>query len=252
VTTPLRFVLVRPRSPGNVGSVARAMKNFGFTELVLVDPRLHRAGDGAHSEPYFERESRKMAWHAEDVLEKARTVATFAEGVRGCGLVLATAPHGGTRMKNLTPEEAAEAIANEAAPPPALVFGSESSGLTNEELAACSGVVVIPTDPAYRDLNVAQSAVVMAYICFRRAGTVRPPHKPERATHSEEEAVADGLKRLALNTGFLKSGQEPVARELRALVHRAGLSRREAGLLRSFLRRAGVGSRLGGSRLKDR
>ena len=237
MSPPLGFVLVRPRSPGNVGSVARAMKNFGFSDLILVDPRLNRERDEAGSEPYFERESRRMAWHAEDILDRAQTVPDLKTAVSDRGLVLATAPQGHPHFRNLSPEEAAEAICGSPLPPPALVFGSESSGLTLEELALCAGVVVIPTDPAYRDLNLAQSVVLMAYLAFRRADAPRAPHKPDRAGHEEAESVAEGFLDLAKRAEFLKSGNEPVSRELRALFHRADLSRRESELLRSLIRR---------------
>jgi tRNA/rRNA methyltransferase len=237
VTADVRFVLVRPRSPGNVGSVARAMKNFGLRDLVLVDPRLHRAGDSPGEEPYFEREARRMAWHAADVLESSRTVATLAQALEGVGFALATAPRATAGLEALGPEEAAGRLAAEAAHPPALVFGSESSGLTLEELALCAGVVVIPTSPAYRDLNLAQSAGLLAYLIFRSGGGVRAAAAPERATQEMVAAVGEDLLDLALQVRFLHHRESPVGRELRGLLQRAGLSRREAGLLRSLGKR---------------
>lgn len=232
-----RVVLVRPRSPGNVGSVARALKNFGLADLVLVDPRLHRAGDTGSEEPYFERESRRMAWGASDLLERARTCATLAEAVAGCGLVLATAPRAYSGVPGLTPEEGAERLSQDAGHPSALLFGSESSGLTLDEISACSGVVVIPTDPAYRDLNLAQSAVLMAYLIFRASAHGRPPGRHEPAPHEEVDSVALAWLDLARDAGFLKHAGAPVGRELRAILHRMGLSRRETGLLKSLGRR---------------
>ena len=216
------------------------MKNFGLDDLVLVDPRLHRSGDREGDEPYFERESRRMAWRASDVLDAARTAGTLREAVADCGVVLATAPRACAGLPGLTPEEGARVLAGAAPAPAALVFGSESSGLTKEESALAAGVVVIPTDPSYRDLNLAQSVVLMAYLCFRERGGAPPPGRPEAATHEEVEAVAEGLRTLARETGFLQRGGEPVARELKGLLHRAGLSRRETGLLRSLGRRIQV------------
>lgn len=235
----VRFVLVRPRTPGNVGSVARAMKNFGFGDLVLVDPRLHRARDRPGDEPAFERESKRMAWGAADLLESARQVGTIEEAISGCGLVLGTAPQAVNRVRSLLPEEAADLLCAELEPQPALVFGSESSGLTSAEAARLAGVVVIPTDPRYRDLNVAMSAVVLAYL-LRRGTSPHPGfHGDPRAPHAEVEACADGMLTLGLRSGFLPDTGAPVARELRAMLHRAGLSSRETGLLRSFWRRIG-------------
>ncbi len=234
---PARVVLVRPRSPGNVGSVARAMKNFGMTDLCLVDPRLHRASDRQGEAPYFETESRRMAWHASDILDRGRTFRTLAAAVADCGVVLATSPQPVSRMRTLSPEEAAAMLAKRSDAPGAVVFGSESSGLTNDEAALCSGVIVIPTDPAYRDLNLAQSAAVIGYV-FYRAGreTAGLESEPELAlaSHAFVEETAGAMTEVALRAGFLKQGGAPVGRELRHLLHRAGLSRREAELFRSF------------------
>lgn len=232
----LRFVLVRPRSPGNVGAVARAMKNFGFSDLALVDPRLHRARDEAGAEPFFESESRRMAWHASDLLEAARFFPDLRSAVAECGRVLATAPQACARMPALSPEHAVEVLTGPSDRPGAIVFGSESSGLTLEEMALCAGVIVIPTDPAYRDLNLAQSVVVMAYLLFR-AGRVPSARKSSAAGHAEVQRVADLLLDLARSSDFLKQGGEPVAHELEVFLHRAALSPREAGLLSSLFRK---------------
>jgi len=238
VTAP-RVVLVRPRSPGNVGSVARALKNFGMRDLVLVDPRLHRSADRPGEEPFFEAESRRMASHAADVLAESRTAPTVAEAVADCTVVFATAPQPSGRLRTLTPEEVAAALAALAeGERGALLFGSESSGLTNDELALSAGLLVIPTDPAYRDLNLAQSVAVVAYLCFRaardRAGLDAVRSLPEPAAHAFVEGTADALLEVARRSEFLKGGGPPMARELRQLLHRMGLSRREAELFRSL------------------
>ncbi|MGC8723470.1 MAG: RNA methyltransferase [Acidobacteriota bacterium] len=233
---PLRFVLVRPRTPANVGSVARAMKNFGFQDLILVDPRLHRSQDLPGSPPLFETESRRTAWGAVDVLGAARTVGSLEEAVAGCQVVLATAPHAHAKLPTLTPEAAADRVGRPGVDA-ALVFGSESSGLTLRELSACGRVVVIPTDPAYRDLNVAQSAVLLAYLAFRAGGGAAPAAAPEPANHEQVEAAAQQLLNVAERIRFLRHPGAPVGRELRSMLHRFGLSRREVGLIRSFLRR---------------
>ena len=96
---------------------------------------------------------------------------------------------------------------------------------------------MIPTDPSYRDLNVAQSAVVMAYLVFKRTEVPRAPRKPDLAGHAEVEAAAEGFVEIAKRVEFLKSGREPVSRELKALFHRVGLTARETELLRSLARR---------------
>lgn len=237
MSADLRFVLVRSRSPGNVGSVARAMKNFGFDDLCLVDPRLNRDHDLPGSEPYFEREARRLAWHATDVFDRASRAGSLEEAVADRGVVLATAPRAYRGVTSMSPEEGAERLAEAAEERPALVFGSESSGLTLEEIARCSGVVVIPTDPAYRDLNLAQSAVLMAYLTFRRLRSTPGPHRPEAPRHRDLEGLAEMLLDLADEAEFLRGDRDPMARELRAMLHRWALTRRDTELLRSFVRR---------------
>jgi tRNA C32,U32 (ribose-2'-O)-methylase TrmJ len=112
--------------------------------------------------------------------------------------------------------------------------------LTSEELSHCSGVVVIPTAPDYRDLNLAQSAVVMAYLIYRASERPISPARLEGASHGQVDAAADAFVEVAKRAEFLHTGQEPMARELRALFHRAGLSRRESEFMRSLARRIGA------------
>ena len=234
----IRFVLVRPRTPHNIGSVARVMKNFGFHDLALVDPRLHRAGDVEGQEPAFERESKLTAWGAIDVLESSKRFDNLSHAVSGCTTVLGTAPQPAARCRTLTPEEGVRLLCETPAGGAALVFGSESSGLTSEECARLGGIIVIPTDGAYRDLNLAQSAGLMAYLLFTRS-TPRPQAAEGTgcATHGEIERAADGMLEAALYSGFLSEKDAPVGRELRAMLHRLGLTSREVGLLTSLWRR---------------
>ncbi len=215
------------------------MKNFGFSELVLVDPRLHRSSDDEEDSPAFERESRQMAWGALDVLEGARQVNTLEEALEGCGVALGTAPNPLHRVRNHSPEEGAERLLAESDLPAALVFGSESSGLTSEEVSRLAGVVVIPTDPAHRDLNLAQSVVLLAYLLFVRGRNPPPPEIPEAAPHEEVEAAVSGLLELALKAEFLQEMERPIALEIRSMLHRAGLSRRETEIYRGLWRKIG-------------
>jgi len=235
-----RIVLVRPRTPANVGATARAMKNFGLEDLVLVDPRLHSAHDTPGEEPVFERESRQMAWGALDILGGARRAGTVDEALEGCGFALGTAPGPVRPLRTYSPEAGIEALFEHSEPTPALVFGSESSGFTSDEAARLSGVVVIPTDPAQPDLNLAQSVVVLAYLRFARTLSHRPPARaPRRADHGLVEAGGDRLLDLAVRSGFLQEPGQPVGREIRALLHRVGLTAREAEVLRGLFTKIG-------------
>lgn len=152
-----RVVLVRPHYAGNIGSTARAMRNFGLTDLVLVDPV---ADPLAH-------QARMLATGGASILDSARIVPDLATAVADCGCVLGTAGEvAGTLRQTLvgTPSEQfprfIEALETS---PCALVFGPEPHGLANDELAACHGLLVLPTDPGYTSLNLALAVGIVLY-----------------------------------------------------------------------------------------
>ena len=172
--TPLarvRVVLVRPHYAGNLGSCARAAKNFGATDLVLVAPLADRNST----------EARMMAVHAADVLAGARVVGTLAEAIGDCGYALATSGEvGGLVRQGFTgpPHELLPPLLDTAdAQPAAVVFGPEPSGLTLDEMALCRGAILIPTDELYPSMNLAQAVAVVMYE-LRRLALARVPPPP--------------------------------------------------------------------------
>ena len=176
---PIRFVLVAPRHPGNIGATARAMCTMGFEELWLVAP-----------ESFPHPEATALAAGALPVLERARVVPTLREAVADCGLVLATSARarGEYYWPACPPREAApRLLAAGEEGVAALVFGPERTGLTNEDLALCSGLVRIPSDPAYESLNLAQAVQVLAYElrCARGQPAPLPPRPVALATVAE-------------------------------------------------------------------
>lgn len=152
----LRVVLVEPIYEGNVGSVARAMKNFGFTDLVLVRPC--EVGDFGLA----------MASHAKDLMEGARVVEGIDEAVAGANLVVGTTGVRGLstdrhlRVPAFSPSELAERLGGTAGVV-ALLLGREDDGLSRKELALCDIVVSIPTSPEYPIMNVSHAAAVLFY-----------------------------------------------------------------------------------------
>ena len=152
-----RVVLVRPHYAGNLGSVARAMANFGLRDLVLVEPVANRQS----------MEAVMMATRGLDILTGARVVATIAEAVSDCGLVIATSGEtGGLMRKGFwgTPEEKVPAILDALdQAPAALLFGPEPHGMTLDELGTAHGMIYIPADPHYASLNLAQAVAVCLY-----------------------------------------------------------------------------------------
>lgn len=153
-----RFVLVETSHPGNVGSVARAMKTMGFSDLYLVNPRIPTV----LSHP----EAIALSSGAHDILETARVVESVQEALEGCDLAAAVS----ARLREfsppiLDPREFAVKFSQPESGRVALLLGNERSGLSNEIVEKCSYLLNIPANPAYSSLNLAQAVQVLAYEC---------------------------------------------------------------------------------------
>ena len=155
----VRVVLVETSHPGNIGASARAMKNMGLTELVLVNPQ-----DFPNDKALY------RAVSAEDVVRNARVVASVGDAIADCGLVIGTSARDRRiPWPMLAPDECGEAVNRHAVEGVrvALLFGRESRGLTNEELRYCQFHVNIPTGKAYSSLNLAMAVQVICYEILR-------------------------------------------------------------------------------------
>jgi tRNA/rRNA methyltransferase len=223
----VRIVLVRPEEPENVGAAARVMRNFGFDDLVLVEPRLTRP-----------ERAYVVAHRAEDIVLSATHVSQLGEAVADCVRAFATSRRSGKRRgKSLVLREAAVASAD-APGTVAWVFGPESNGLTAEEIEQCSDRVLIPTAPEHPSLNLAQAVAVVAYELS--VGRVRATEKrPAReASLREREALYAHLEEALQKIGFL-SHDTARARmsELRQLLERSRPTPEEVRFLRGIARR---------------
>jgi TrmH family RNA methyltransferase len=232
----VRFVLFEPTHPGNIGAVARAMKTMGLHELWVVNA-------GNHLDP----EARARASGAVDLLESATTVASLAEAVRDCGLVIgASARHRRLGMPEIGPRECAqELLRSAAAGPVAVVFGPERAGLTNAELDLCQALVYIPANPEYSSLNLAAAAQIIAWELRSEAGARvdSPPPEAPPATVEEMDLFYEHLQRVLLASGFLDPGNpRNLMRRLRRLFNRARLDRNELNILRGILAAVAPGS----------
>lgn len=154
MSVPIRIVLVETSHPGNIGAVARALKNMSLDQLVLVNPRQF---------PHPEASARASG--AEDVVNAARVTSDLPSALDGCGLVLATTSRGRDQnFRVLEPRAAArQAVEHAAQGPVAILFGSERTGLTNDELRYAHALLAIPANPAYPSLNVAMAVQIVAY-----------------------------------------------------------------------------------------
>lgn len=226
----IRIVLVEPSHPGNIGAVARAMKNMALERLVLVNPR-----------QFPDAEATARASGADDVLERARVVDSLPEALAGCGFVAATTARERDQYFRVADvREAAERLVRESARGPAAVlFGSERAGLTNEQLEAAHLLVRIPASAAYASLNLAMAVQIVAYELFRVGGvSIDPaPAAGPLADPGELERLYAHFAQVLEEVDFrdrTQSGTHLMAR-IRRFVQRAELDRNEVNILRGFL-----------------
>jgi len=227
-------VVVDAETPGNVGTIARAMKNFGFTDLRLVDPPELDPDGEAYG---FAGQAR------EDVLPNA-TETTLDDVVAECYTVGLTAITGEDARRHVrfpfsTPTELADELATVAAPT-ALVFGREGDGLTNDELERLDAVCAIPASDDYPVLNLGQAATVALYELRDLAvdETQLPDPERERADEEQIERLYDIWGDLLTATNHPDEKREKTMRMLRRVFGRAHLTEREVITTMGILRRA--------------
>jgi tRNA/rRNA methyltransferase len=223
-----RVVLVRTHFPGNLGAAARAMRNFGLTDLALVAPV---------ADP-LAPESRRLSTHGDAVLTAARRCADLGEAVADCGLVVATsaATAGLFREHSSGPPEAVlpHLLAALDRGPAALVFGPEPSGLTSAEISRCHFLLHLPAAPDYPSLNLAQAVAISLYELFRlsqKRGT--PPAAGEGpAPFAEQERMFAALRQALEEVHFLFGPKaDALMHAVRHLIGRAQPTRQEVKLL---------------------
>ncbi len=229
----IRVVLSHTSHPGNIGAAARAMKTMGIGSLYLVNPKKF---------PHAEADA--MASAAVDVLQRARVCASLAEALEGTVYALALS----ARRRELAYVSAAargaaiDLIAAAKAGEVALVFGTEMSGLTNEEILQCSAAAHIPADPACSSLNLAAAVQVMAYEARLAAlvGQALPALEAEPARHEDVENFYAHLEQSLLASGFLDpANPRRLMPRLRRLFGRARLEQEEVNILRGMLKSFG-------------
>ena len=230
----IRIVLVNTTHPGNIGGVARAMKNMGLEKLYLVEPKefpSHRA---------FQR-----AANALDILDNAVIVNTLDEALVDCGMVVGTSARSrGIPWPMLNPRECGEKAVSEAGEHEvALVFGREDRGLTNEELQRCTYHVHIPTNPDYSSLNLAAAVQVLTYESRMAALLAESGELPDLndwdippAKHDALERYYEHLEQALVDIDFHNrdNPRQTMAR-LRRLYGRIRLDEMELAILRGML-----------------
>jgi len=234
----IRIVLARTSHPGNIGAAARAMKTMGLSQLVLVDPAI-----------FPNSQADAMASGAADLLTQAHVCATLEEALADTVLALGvSARRRDIVAEVMTPPKAAVRLLTEAqAGPVALVFGNETSGLSNEELSLCQGLVTIAANPEYSSLNLAAAVQVLSYEI--RQTWLQQPSWPQSAfdaaTLGDVERFYSHLETALAELEFLNPGSPgKLMLKLRRLFARTRLAQEEVNILRGILTAAQDAKRL--------
>lgn len=230
----IRFVLINTSHPGNIGAVARAMKNMRLEQLYLVDPQ-----------KFPSTIATARASGAIGILENATVCETVSEAIEGCSLVLGAS----ARLRTIAwPQMDARASADKIVTEKegaeiAVLFGREHSGLTNEELELCHYLVHIPCNPDFSSLNIAAAAQVIAYEILMAKLNFQGDAGAEMAKASNDYATSDEIERfyhhlesVLIETKFLDpSSPGLLMRKLRRLYQRIRLEQNEVNILRGML-----------------
>ncbi len=233
----IRIVLVETSHPGNIGAVARALKNMGLQELVLVRPKLF---------PHPEASARASS--AVELLASARVEDDLAAALQGCGLVLATTSRERDQYFRVIDVRAAaqRAVLAAAHSPVAIMFGSERTGLTNEELRYAHALLSIPANPDYPSLNLAMAVQIVSYEILRAALACEQPAEAAAgaatraaplATPEQMDQMYQHLATVLDEIDFRDRTQSGghLMRRIRRLLQRAEPDANEVNILRGIL-----------------
>ena len=230
VPNPPIIVLVRPQLGQNIGKAARAMLNFGLTEMRLVSPR-----DG-----WPNPDAGPSASGADVVLERATLFDSVQAAIADCSTVFAST----VRRRDLVlpvvgPAEVGKAIAGSAGRS-AILFGPERSGLETEEVALASAIVTVPINPGFGSLNLAQAVILLAYEWSKNVALAQPPTREaeERAVQGDVDAMIAQLDKALGDKGYFHPPERTQATRntIRTILTKPNWSTREVKALRGIIR----------------
>lgn len=226
---PPVIVLVRPQLAENIGKAARAMLNFGLTDLRLVAPR-----DG-----WPNPDAGPAASGADIVLAKAEVFETLADAVADCQTIYATTVRKrGVTKPVLTPEEAAKEV-HATAGRSAYIFGPERSGLETDDVALAHNIVTVPINPEFGSLNLAQAVILLAYEWSKGQALASPPEVPldPPAPHGELEQLIEHLNRDLDTAGYFFPAErtEATLRTIRTALTKTGWSSNDIRMMHGII-----------------
>jgi tRNA/rRNA methyltransferase len=232
------FVLVEPQMGENIGAAARAMWNFGLSNMRIVSPR-----DG-----WPNAAAVAMASGAGRLLENARIFASTAEAVADCQIILATTARPREMTKRVLVPEAAMVEARghtQGGTRVAILFGPERAGLSNADVTLADGIISVPVNPEFPSLNLAQCALLCAYEWRRSAGGEVPEDLPERARVEDVGRLIDHLIGELDSAGFFFPAEkrDSMVANIENLLRRAPLSDSDVRTLRGVVRALANGPR---------
>ena len=225
----LQMVLVKPRHVGNIGSTARAMKNMGFSSLVLVDPA-----------PYDVPETFMMGWNSEDTIRKAKVFPDLKKALAGCHLVIGTTRRKGKARDNqfVLEDLLDEMIAVAKNGKVAVLFGTESTGLLNSELQECHKICFLDTHGAFGSLNLAQAVLVVCYELHKkiRKDISRKSLRLAEKGHLDHmyQHINETLDRLGYDIKGNRPLREQILKRIRTVFSRSLLERKDVQMVRGL------------------
>jgi tRNA/rRNA methyltransferase len=224
------IVLVRPQLGQNIGKAARAMLNFGLTEMRLVAPR-----DG-----WPNPDAGPAASGADVVLERAEVFDTAQAAIADCSTVFAsTVRRRDLVMPVVSPQDMAASIASSSSRT-AILFGPERSGLETDEVALAQAIVTVPINPQFASLNLAQAVILLAYEWSKRSELAVPPAKDleDPAPHGEIDGLIGQLDAELVAKGYFHppSRTEATRNTIRTIFTKTGWSSREVKAVRGIIR----------------
>lgn len=243
------MILVRPQLAVNIGMCARAMANFGLTDLRLVSPR-----EGWPRASAYRKGAHAAAAGAGHLLEAAALFETVEDAILDLNFVWATtARERGQHKRILTPAEAMPECARKIGngEKSGVLFGPERTGLGNDEVALADAIITFPVNPAYASLNLAQAVLLTAYEWVRAVTDARAPFSMvQRSPTAPREMVLSFFAYLEgelERAGFFRpAGKQPVMRRnLRNMFHRMQLTEQDVSTLRGMVVRLVEGPRAG-------
>lgn len=228
----IAFVLVSPKNSGNIGAVARAIKNMGFKDLRLVNPR-----------PQTWMEAIHMACGAEDLLEQARIETSLEEALADIQWVIGATARSRRYNKSVSlPREIARlTVSMSQKNKTAFIFGSEKHGLTTDEISFCHQVVTIPTRKNFWSLNLSQAVMVMAWELSQAGGDnllSELPPQPNMAPQRELQGLFVHLEQVLREIDFITPvTSRHVMLSMKEIIYQKTLTSKEVRVFRGFLRR---------------